>query len=345
MTPRQNIHIDHLRGLAILGVFAHHFSQSSSYSLPFISTYGGLLGVQLFFALSGYLIAESSSRHPLGHYALHRMLRIFPAYWFAYLVIGFGITHSINWAKVVEFPGAFLLTLTNLQQLDPVALFDFNVLYTSWSLTVEVLWYILAPLIVWIGRDRPWAVLGTLLGISMAWTWLAPTGQLQPLFESRLAETRTPIGPAHIQLLINAAFPAQVVHFGWGAMLYFYRGSWERIPVWLPWLIALSLLALLPTYISSTVFSLLLSGVGMAALMLGVMRLPKFELPPLAWAGKVSYSIYLLHMPIVVYCHGAFAHLGEAKWLVMFGLLGLSSALMQRWIEAPSMSLARRLTR
>ncbi len=137
-----------------MGVLVHHVHAHIGMGIPYLNTFGGLLGVQLFFVLSGYLIADSASRHPLGTYAWHRILRIFPAYWVAYLFVGF-VGRRISWDQVQGDPTSFLLNMVNLQQLDPVALIEFDVLSVSWTLTIEVLWYLLAPLVVWLGRKQP----------------------------------------------------------------------------------------------------------------------------------------------------------------------------------------------
>jgi exopolysaccharide production protein ExoZ len=342
--PRHTVHFDHLRGLAILSVLVHHLHVHTGWGIPYLNTFGGLLGVQLFFVLSGYLIADSASRHPLGNYAWHRVLRIFPAYWVAYLFVGF-VGRRISWDQLQDDPLSFVLNLINLQQLDPVALIDFDVLSVSWTLTVEVLWYLLAPLVVWQGRERPWAVLATLLAWSAGWTWLASTGELNGLFAHRFALIQRPHAPDQIQLLVHSGFPAQVVHFGWGAMLYFQRERLARIPGWLPWALALALLALLPFYLALTPFALLLSGLAMASLTLAALRLPPVAFAPLAWTGKVSYSIYLLHFPIIVYGHHKLGHLGAWELIGIGLLIGACATLLHRWVEQPGMALARRITR
>ena len=94
-----------------------------------------------------------------------------------------------------------------------------------------------------------------------------------------------------------------------------------------------------------TPFALLLSGLGMAAFTLAVLRLPSLEFTPLAWTGKVSYSIYLLHFPIIVYGHHKFGHLRVAQLIGIGLLIAICAALMHRWVELPGMALARRITR
>lgn len=71
-------HIDYLdgwRGISILLVLAGHF-----YLLPF---YTGRLGVELFFVLSGRLMAEILfvRETPIGVFYWRRITRIFPAFW------------------------------------------------------------------------------------------------------------------------------------------------------------------------------------------------------------------------------------------------------------------------
>ena len=90
--------LDGLRAFAVCGVLVHHLL--GQYNLP--GGFGiGLLGVQLFFVLSGFLITGllldgrdaadagmATPRHVLRQFYIRRMLRIFPLY---YAVIGIGI--------------------------------------------------------------------------------------------------------------------------------------------------------------------------------------------------------------------------------------------------------------
>src|SRR5437588_12535091 len=84
--PRRN-NFDALRLVAALSVvFSHSFlvAEGSEANEPFVWLSGnqcilGLVGVFVFFVISGYLVTESWCRRPLpGQFALRRGLRIYP---------------------------------------------------------------------------------------------------------------------------------------------------------------------------------------------------------------------------------------------------------------------------
>src|SRR2546430_10459082 len=69
--------LDGLRGVAILGVFAHHAQ------VPYLR--GGVIGVDIFFVLSGFLItalllqeADETGRISFPAFYIRRTLRLFP---------------------------------------------------------------------------------------------------------------------------------------------------------------------------------------------------------------------------------------------------------------------------
>jgi peptidoglycan/LPS O-acetylase OafA/YrhL len=77
---------------------------------------------------------------------------------------------------------------------------------------------------------------------------------------------------------------------------------------------------------------------------------------PFAWLGKVSFSAYLLHWPLI--CSLGIATVAAAKQvglsypaavlvgaIVLVPSVYLLSALFERWIDAPAIALANRLTR
>lgn len=104
------------------------------------------LGVQLFFVLSGFLIAKSYGAKPLqsaNHfikYFVQRIARTMPLYWllltFYYLDYRFG-KHHFSWSHYLLFQG-----FSSKHSLDAIA--------QSWSLNVEMTFYAFAPFLIFL---------------------------------------------------------------------------------------------------------------------------------------------------------------------------------------------------
>ncbi len=332
---QNHAYIDTLRGLAILMVVLHHFAFVAKVRIPLLDVYGGLMGVQLFFVISGYLIARSAEASPLKNYAIARLARIFPAYWAIYLSVGF-VMHGRHLDKIVQTPFPFVLNLLNLQQLDPVALLDFNVVGVSWTLTVEVIWYLLAPLMVLCWRGHRVLVLMALFLTSMGWTFLAEGGYLAHLYDARLDQVAAPLQRGQREMFIHSAFPAQLVHFGWGLAIYWYRIQLPRHMAVMAGLTGMLVLALMPQFLNKIPCSHVYSGFALALVFLAAKSLPGFHIPLMGSLGLVSYSVYLLHFPIIIY---VFRRLDVGlllQTLVTAGWVLALSYVSYRYIEKPS---------
>jgi exopolysaccharide production protein ExoZ len=130
--------INLLRALAVMLVFCHHYMHYAKTDLGLIGTYGGLLGVQLFFLISGYLIVKTASLQSWPSFLRGRVLRIFPTYWFILLLA------SWFYQPVLPFTAAdapyFWINFFALSHFVPYALVKFDVLTVSWTLTIEWTW-------------------------------------------------------------------------------------------------------------------------------------------------------------------------------------------------------------
>jgi peptidoglycan/LPS O-acetylase OafA/YrhL len=163
--PTQRVHgLDTLRALAIGLVMLHHYVLFVSRS----DTFGwvgeiGWVGVDLFFALSGYLIGNqifAALRSPqgfaLGHFYGRRLLRTLPNY-FAVLALYF---LSPAFRNDLALPPLWkFLTFTQNINLEPGTAFSH-----AWSLCIEEQFYLLLPA----------AALGiAALRGSLRWAWSA----------------------------------------------------------------------------------------------------------------------------------------------------------------------------
>jgi peptidoglycan/LPS O-acetylase OafA/YrhL len=141
--------LDHLRAFAILFVFCFHYPAGELPEwLANIKDFGWT-GVDLFFVLSGFLIArqlfqqiKNKNKKWLGPFFIKRILRIFPVY-FAVIALYFifpGFRERESLAPLWKF-----LTFTQNIGLDPGINGTFS---HAWSLCVEEQFYLFFPLIL-----------------------------------------------------------------------------------------------------------------------------------------------------------------------------------------------------
>lgn len=181
------IALDHVRAVAALMVFTWHFTHAhNGFPVPFEYVPAvfplalldeGHTGVSLFMALSGYLFAkllDGRSVH-YGHFFWNRLLRLAPL--LLLVMVVFGVR------KVLDEPYPTLEQAAT-RYLHNIA---WGAIYPTWpnggwSITVELHFYLLLPLLLWL-RDhrRPW-LLG-LLGLSVAFrlAYMQTHGEVQSL--------------------------------------------------------------------------------------------------------------------------------------------------------------------
>jgi peptidoglycan/LPS O-acetylase OafA/YrhL len=173
--------LDGVRGLAILMVLLYHFvgQTSATNRLEAAVTKAlsyGLLGVDLFFVLSGFLITGIlyDSRAQPGYFRsfyMRRVLRIFPLY-YAVLAVVFFVA-----PLVPALQGRELLALRAHQAW--AWLYGVNVylalqggwvlsyIQHFWSLAVEEHFYFVWPFVVWSLGGRPRTLMKTALGVAV----------------------------------------------------------------------------------------------------------------------------------------------------------------------------------
>ena len=228
--PQKNhqANIDILRAIAALSVVAHHIFAITGFKIYYFSEVGVLIGMQLFFIISGYLISDSASRLPLKSYVRHRFWRVFPAYWAAFVAVGV-FSGVLSRANIAERPGSFLLSMANLQQLYPVALLELDALHVSWSLTAELLWYVVAPLLMLAYRRWALLVFVGLVALSSLWSLAASLHYLDGLYRGVFSALKNPMLPGQEDIFIRYAFPVQCMFFGVGALIFRFKEQAFRI--------------------------------------------------------------------------------------------------------------------
>lgn len=367
--------IDVLRGLAALGVLAFH-SQFLSFASGHATYYFGsnaLLGessVALFFAISGYLIGGPFIRalmrgEPLPAtmaYGLRRAARILPAYWIA-LAASILIDHHAG-LPGARTAGIFALLLQNLVPWPGQSL---PYLIVSWTLCVELAFYVLVPLVAWLvrrrslGPVRPGALLA---GIALAWIASAVCAEVAyRLLPIGGSSPWTAVGRLSLPVMLCLFCPGLLLAVATGAPAgslpaaeRLLRSRRRLVLLGTPLLAGLLGLATLRTVEHATPVGPL--SFQLLALAAGVLlswaithrgALPMW-LRPLSLAGVVSYGLYLWHMTVI----SALDHLGvipnlasfkvrEAAFAVLVACATLPLAVLS-WhlVEKPLMAAAAR---
>jgi peptidoglycan/LPS O-acetylase OafA/YrhL len=181
----RNFNLDVLRGVAILLVLLHHLG------VPFFRT-GGWIGVDLFFVLSGFLIAgllfrewETSGRISVGRFYVRRGFKIYPGF-YALLAVTLAINFGAPSLMRAQYP---VTAHSTLAELFFVQNYFHGIWGQTWSLAVEEHFYLLLPLLLlWMQKDgdeNPFRslpriflfVAGVELFLRIATTWRVPTFQ------------------------------------------------------------------------------------------------------------------------------------------------------------------------
>lgn len=349
--------------MAVLAVATHHVNALTGLNVPLLGTAGGLIGVQLFFLISGYLISHSAEQYPLREYFLHRLFRIFPAYWMAYLSIG-ALSGTLTAQSIAANPIDFFLNIICMQQLSAKSLYGFSVLHVSWTLTIEIFWYILAPFFARIPKKWTLHVLAICTAVSLLWIRLAHNGLFDSLFApgfSSLANTGLSVQPLNLLklMVIQNAFPAQLFFFALGWTLYRYRqqvvSALNARLLLFPLALFTLLLFLLVQQIPQNELALwppapsVLKAMTISVFLVISTFLLALKNPPLAEPlsvriGKISYSIYLLHVPIFSLIFQQMAQ-SPPYWKIPLALIMVFvlSNIVYELIERPAMRLARRI--
>jgi peptidoglycan/LPS O-acetylase OafA/YrhL len=348
----QNGTIDTLRAIAIVCVLAHHLFAYGGYQIPYLDRNGGLIGVQLFFIISGYLIIQSALKYPLRVFAVHRFFRIFPPYLVALLVFAFAkyfTSEGYRGVMDARWP-YFLLNLANLQILHPISLFLLDSIHVGWSLTIELFWYLLAPFLVFfIGKDtknrRGWIFALVLFAVvSTVWVYFASRGLLNSYYEESFRLAGVSVDNATFRHgLLDNALPAQLVYFMMGACLFLFQRDLVRIPAPILWIVSSSILLFVPLWNQTLgLFPNVLTGVGVAAFFLWIQRFGIYDTLT-TWIAKVSYSVYLIHVPILLITFNLLKLSGYVGLAVAITSIVVLSEISWRLVEAPSQKLGKRL--
>lgn len=282
---RYNPALDGVRAIAIILVFATHFYMDA---MP-----GGWIGVDVFFVLSGYLITSvllhelrQSGKISLGNFYMRRVLRLTPA--LALLVL-FQFARSPFSHNPWEVREGTLIGAAYLENWNKV--FEFgpqDLMGHTWSLAIEEQFYWLWPLtLLFLIKRRP------LIWITAAFAAMAV---------ARFVLWRDGYAATTLQYCLLIRPVGLLI----GCIIAFLPIDRWRPPALIAPAALLALLALglfaeksiyaflaAPLAASLATAALIISLPSAAAVTRGL------SLIPIRYTGKISYGLYLYHLPII----------------------------------------------
>ncbi len=332
--------LDGLRGLAVLIVIAYHGG--------WFGIAGGFIGVDLFFLLSGFLITRllvdehhRNGKISMKGFYVRRGLRLLPALivlvagvWVAALLLessglrgGLGnrtfwaLSYLANWNDV--FTGTHYGPFSHL-----------------WSLSVEEQFYVLWPLVV-IAVIRRWGpgAVGLVAGVGAVLCALSTAAQFA-------------FGVSGFTLYFGTHTHGAVLLLA-GSWLGATPAILDRISDEMGHrLLAVGLAGLTIMMLVPNRFGILHAGLGYIpitlvslALVAGAVvhpRWPPLHLAPLRLAGRLSYGLYLWHIPMFPITLALVPNMNRI--LAVGGGTVVATALSFVLVERPAMRLKRRLT-
>ena len=279
------------RGIAALAVVAHHATNSTAAFVGGVpawakSVFGlGYLGVDFFFVLSGFIImyahfADDGTGPAVRRYVFKRLVRIFPAY------LPISLALIALYAALPGFSGAsdrgysLLSSLLLLPADGPPAL------SVAWTLVHELMFYAVFSLFFISSR---WLVLGLTAWaalILVSQQVLSPTGWL-----------RYPLSVLNIEFMLGVLAAWTVK--SWALRRRLTNGwGWMAFTGALVLCMGLALILGEPRLYHRLVFSL-----GLALIIVGFSvreQSARLHWPSLLLLmGNASYSIYLVHNPLL----------------------------------------------
>lgn len=348
-------YIDGLRSLAVLPVVFYHLF------MPICPA--GFMGVDVFFVISGHLICGGIMRDlkkgtfTMTSFYYRRIRRIFPAYLalcVAVLAAGVALYH---WARIVPLAQTALFSTffsTNLYFWLDMGYFQPNAhanpLLNLWSLGVEEQFYISIPLALWlVWRIRPrWLVPAMVLcaAASLALCLgLGEKGQSTTAFyilPTRGWELLAGAILAALPKAANTTAARRLSLFGMGLLAFsFWCFSTEKtfnqggtsVEWLLPFVGSLGFHPF-PGWVTLPVIagSLLLLRYGNFGIAGKVLRWR-----PLVGIGKISYSLYLWHWPLIVFMRYVTYERPQPLWMLACVLAAslLAAYASWRWVEMP----------
>lgn len=358
-----------MRGYASQGVILFHFFVTASIlrSLSFSSiVLSWDAGVDFFFVLSGFLLSipflasrsYGRTRSGLKEYYLKRVFRILPVYYLSLVIVVIFLTHGVTFEQIIA-------NIFFAQNFSPSTFNSIN--GVNWTLAIEEIFYATLPLFSYFFIGKRWiyslpvfAAISILYRYNVFSMYHTQPGVLEfymwqyPSFIFNYAIGTT---LANWYLRRNGVLPPLARWRKISGSLKYRFPILETFPSYLPMLGSILLLIATQYWIGSTygfinnVYPLpgLLFAPEYGALLYFTLTSPAssilrriFTNRPTLFAGKISYSVYLWHLPILLTLYAM--KLPLPVWIIStYAVVMLVATLTYLFVEKPFLKLRNKI--
>ena len=343
---------DFLRVLLAFGVVTWHTPIIAAAASGHMNTrflwFGDYAILDVFFALSGFLIAGSALRLKLGNFLVNRGLRIFPALAVEIVLSALVLGTIFTTLPKVQYLTTFktLRYFTNIVGLINYHLpgvFESNPVHeiniSLWTVPYELGCYAIMSFLMITGLlKKPWAVAA--LGFAVL---VVGVGMFAAGYRGH------PQGA--LQTIMDALFYGRgsrlFISFLLGIAIYLYR---YKIPYSLKWFGLTAGFSLIVAAVGSRHYAyppinlITIAPLVYVMAFLGVTKLPKL---PFFHRGDYSYGIYLYGWPVMQAMRGWFPSLGSTSiglWLISLLPIVLFAAFSWHTIELPILNMRKKFS-
>lgn len=323
--------IEGLRAVAVIAVLAFHLGIGGAS--------GGFVGVDVFFVISGFLIGGivtrevGEGRFRFGPYLLRRVRRIVPVMLAVLLVVTIAACvllmpgELVGYAWSLGFSALFLGNIHFWLHRGAYAESEHEVLLHMWTLGVEAQFYLLLPLIVLalmrLGRAGLWAGLVALAFVSAAASMLYPAASFYGL-QARLWEFLAGMLVAITPLpFLSRRWVREALALTGLALIGFAVAAFDGETPFPGWRAAIP--------VAGAVAIIAAGSAGASLVGAGLM------LAPVRFVGRISYSLYLWHWPVIVLMLLGLPA-AALDWRMQLGAVAASfglAVLSWRYVEEP----------
>ena len=326
----------------------------------------GMIGVDLFFLITGFLLVLPWLRHAAQgapppstrDFYRRRVQRILPAYYVHLLFLFFVFVPLIRGLEYWRYDPAYLFQNLSahiflVHYFSPVTSASVGVNGALWSLALEAQFYLLLPLLAPLFARAPWRTAAAMLACAIAWRWSAAFHMDAWVEAIRSVDPRWKLSEATARHLLYTQLPGYLGHFAAGMLAGRAWLRWRLDPpgpreqaAWLaPAACAVGALWAMhaPEGWLAGELTWVAMLAGLAAVMVALVSRglpasrPLLANRALMGVGRVSYSAYLYHLPVLLLLN-LYGPAVTGAWWILPAYLAATLAIAwvsYRYVEAP----------